>query len=194
MSESLQNLTDEALYHFVKNDNRRAYTELYERYKRPLLVYALKKVRDEEIAEDIVHDLMAKLWVNRDSIKLEGRFVGYIFKALRNKIIDHMSRSSHSQRYLDSLDSFAENYSDPADYKLREESFWNSIEQLLDKYSTNAQAIIRLRLQGYNNHEIAEKLNLSEKTIRNQQSAIVKYLKSKFPRILIFIFVIFWII
>jgi len=194
MSESLHILTDEELYHFVKNDNRRAYTELYERFKRPLLVYALKKVKEEEVAEDIVHDIMAKLWGNRDTIDLEGRFVGYIFKALRNKIIDHMSRSTHSQRYLDSLDSFAEHYTDPADYNLREESFWTGIEQLLNNYSGNAQAIVRLRMEGYNNHEIAEKLNLSEKTIRNQQSAIVKFLKSKFPRMLLMTFVIFLII
>lgn len=194
MSEPLNILTDEELYHFVKNDDRRAYTELYERFKRPLLVYALKKVKEEEVAEDIVHDLMAKLWVNRHHIDLDGRFVGYIFKALRNKIIDHISRSAYSQRYLDSLDAFADLYTDPADYKLREESFWKNIEQLLDKYGSNAQHIVRLRMQGYNNHEIGEKLNLSEKTIRNQQSAIIKFLKSKFPRMLLSVFVIFWII
>ncbi len=180
MSKSLCILTDEELYHFVKDNDRLAFTELYERYKRPLLVYVLKKV-NKQTAEDIVHDLLSKLWINRDNIDVHGRFVGYIFKALRNMVIDHMSRLSHSQRYLHSLDSSAEHHANIlTDYKLREESFLINMEQLLNKYSSNAQTIVKLRMQGYHNHEIAKKLNLSEKTVRNQQSAIIKYLKSKF--------------
>ncbi|MEH6305816.1 sigma-70 family RNA polymerase sigma factor [Olivibacter sp. CPCC 100613] len=186
--ESLSVLTDEELYDHVKNDDERAYTELYERFKRPLLVYALKKIKEEEAAEDIVHDVFVKLWVNRSKIELKGRFVGYIFKALRNRIIDHFARSTYAQQYLDSLESYSEQmFSSPADYKVREDSFWENIEQLLDKHSVNAPTIVRLRMDGYNNHEIAAHLNVSEKTVRNKQSTIIKYLKSKFTQIMVLV-------
>lgn len=192
--ESLSELSDEELYDHVKNDDERSYTELYERFKRPLLVYALKKVNGEEAAEDIVHDVFVKLWTNRDKIELKGRFVGYIFKALRNRIIDHFARSAHAQQYLDSLDAFSEQmFSSPADYKLREESFWENIEQVLDKYSVNAPTIVRLRMEGYNNHEIAAHLNVSEKTVRNKQSTIIKFLKSKLGQLMIFLFTLLFL-
>lgn len=189
MLESLHSLTDEELYSHVKNDNNRAYTELYERYKRPLLVYALKKIGEEEVAEDVVHDVFVKLWVNRDNIEMKGLFVGYIFKAVRNRIIDHIARTVHSRQYLESLEVFSEQLDSSADYKMREESFWQNIEQLLNKYSAHARTIVRLRMEGYNNHEIAEHLNVSEKTVRNQQSAILKYLKTKLLRVMILFFI-----
>ncbi|OOG19721.1 hypothetical protein BWD42_07405 [Sphingobacterium sp. CZ-UAM] len=191
MSDSLHILADEQLYTFVKEGNRAAYTELYERYKRPLLAFALKKVSADE-AEDIVHDLFAKLWSNRETIELQGHFVGYLFKALRNKIIDHIARSMQSQKYLTHLETFAERAAiSPTDFKLREDLFWKDIEKTLDKYSPRAQTIVRMRMEGFSNQEIADELNLSEKTIRNQQSSIIKYLRSKFPKVLLLMFVFF---
>ncbi|MDF2514911.1 MAG: sigma-70 family polymerase sigma factor [Sphingobacterium sp.] len=191
MSDSLHIIEDEQLYGFVKEGDRAAYTELYERYKRPLLAFALKKVKPDE-AEDIVHDLFVKLWSNRDTIQLQGHFVGYIFTALRNKIIDHMARVSQSQQYIASLESYVEQEAASAtDHKLREKLFWKSIEDVLDQYSPRAQAIVRMRMEGYSNQEIADQLNLSEKTIRNQQSSIIKYLRSKFPYIITWYFIFF---
>ncbi len=175
-------LTDEELYHFVRNDDRRAYTELYNRFRAPLLDYTLRKINKLDIAEDIVQDVFVKLWINRGHIDLEGHFVGYIYRTLRNAIFDYLSHSEHVQRYLNTVEPLTD-HGDPTDFKVREESLWNIIRQLLNQYSPNAQAIILLRMQGYKNNEIAKILNLSEKTIRNQQSAIIKYLKLKLPNL-----------
>ncbi|WP_343561671.1 sigma-70 family RNA polymerase sigma factor [Sphingobacterium sp.] len=190
MSQPLYKETDEILYNYVRANNQKAYNILYDRYKRPLSAFALKKVSIEE-AEDIVHDVLAKLWTNRDSIIIKEKLSAYVFRSLRNRILDHMARSDHYQRYRDSLVSFAEDQrsSFAADYSIREESFLNSVDAILLRHGPKSQTIIRMRMQGYNNHEIAEKLNLSEKTVRNQQSSILKYLRSKLP-----IFIFLWLI
>ncbi|TDS08909.1 RNA polymerase sigma factor [Sphingobacterium paludis] len=189
MSNFYKTKSDEELYELVKDDDRDAYTELYDRFKKPLLVFAYKKVGMDE-AEDLVHDLWIKLWHNRSSIKLERSFVSYIFGGLKNRILDHMSKVDHADKYVDHLKSYSSIYqhSDGADHQIREQLFWLQIEALLDHYGPKANSIIRLRMQGFNNHEIAEKLNLSEKTIRNQQSAIIKYLRSKLSILRIFLF------
>ncbi|WP_293945689.1 MULTISPECIES: RNA polymerase sigma factor [unclassified Sphingobacterium] len=176
-------LTDEELYHFVKNDDRRAYTELYNRFRAPLLDYTLRKINKSNIAEDIVQDVFVKLWINRGHIDLEGHFVGYIYRTLRNSIFDYLSHSIHVQRHLDSVEPLTDYEYNTTDFKVREESLWNIIRHLLDQYSPHAQPIVLLRMQGYKNPEIAKMLNLSEKTIRNQQSAIIKYLKLKIPNL-----------
>jgi len=183
-------LKDEDLYQLVslQNDDT-AFTELYNRYKRPLLAHAVSKVNQID-AEDLVHDLFIKLWVNRSSILIKEIFASYIFRSLRNRILDYMAHSTHVNKYLDSMKDFSLQNNFNADYKLREELFLNNIDKLLNKYGPKAQSIIRLRLQGYSNKEIAEKLNLAEKTVRNQYSIIIKYLKTKLIPILILIFVI----
>lgn len=175
-------LTDEELYHFIRNDDKQAYTELYNRFRGPLLDFTIKKINKLNIAEDIVQDVFVRLWINRGHINLDGHFVGYIYRTLRNAIYDYLARSEHEQRYLDTVAPLTD-YGYTTDFKMREESLWNIIRHLLNQYSPHAQTIVLFRMQGYKNCEIAEMLNLSEKTIRNQQSAIIKYLKLKLPNL-----------
>ncbi|WP_270088403.1 RNA polymerase sigma factor [Sphingobacterium sp. SYP-B4668] len=187
---SIKKISDEKLFDFVKEGDRRAYEELYDRYKRPLVAYALKKMNEDE-AYDLIHDLWLRIWEKRETLDIKGTVVSYLFKAVRNRIIDFMAKSAHSQRYLASVELEGSSLGgDKADYQLREKMFMKQIEQVLNKYSDKAHSIVRLRMQGYNNHEIAEKLNLSEKTIRNQHSSILKFLKAKFPYMLLFILLI----
>lgn len=182
---SIGKYSDEELFGLVREGDRRAYEELYDRYKRPLVAYALKKMNEEE-AYDLIHDLWLRIWEKRETLDIKGTVVSYLFKATRNRMIDFMARSAHSQRYLASVEITAASPEvKKADYELREKMFMSQIEQVLNKYSDKAHSIVRLRMQGYNNHEIAEKLNLSEKTIRNQHSSILKFLKTKFPHMLV---------
>ena len=180
---------DEDLYQIVSSQNdEAAFTELYNRYKRPLIAHALSKVNQTE-AEDLIHDLFIKLWHNRSTITITEKFSSYIFRALRNRILDFMSHAAHVHKYLDSLEDFSlKYYSNLADYKLREELFLNEVDKLLNRYGPKAQSIIRLRMQGYTNTEVAEILNLSEKTVRNQYSVLIKHLRTKLTLLLVLIF------
>lgn len=185
---SIKKYSDERLFDFIKQGDRRAYEELYDRYKRPLVAYVLKKLNKED-TYDLIHDLWGRIWEKRETLEVKGTVVSYLFKAARNGIIDHMAKSVHSQRYLSSIETIVTpNWESKADYQVREKMFMNQIEQVLNKYSDKAQSIVRLRMEGYNNTEIAEKLSVSEKTIRNLSSSILKFLKSKLPYIILIIF------
>ncbi len=186
---SIKKYSDEKLFDFIKQGDRRAYEELYDRYKRPLVAYVLKKMNKED-AHDLIHDLWGRIWERRETLDVKGTVVSYLFKAARNGIIDHMAKSVHSQRYLSSIEATVPHNDGgiKADYQLREKMFKKQIEQVLNKYSDKALSIVRLRMEGYNNTEIAEKLSVSEKTIRNLSSSILKFLKSKLPYVILFIF------
>ena len=179
-------LSDEALYAYVKSGDRDAFTEIYQRYKKPLLVYALQKVASF-VAEDLIHDLFVKLWDKRESITINEKFDAYIFRALRNRIIDFLAHSVHVQKYQDSLNEFSlQHYADLPDFKLREESFLANIDLLLLKFGSQYQQIMRMRVQGFSNQEIADELGMSEKTVRNKYVLILKHIKHKLP-VLLFI-------
>lgn len=182
---NLEHLLDDELYALMLEDKRAAFHVVYDRYKAAMLLYAAKRV-PLEIAEDLVHDVFIRVWNNRDEIDISEKFAGYLFKSLRNIIIDHMAKDSNAQRYLDALSSFAQSYSmDRADDKLRETLFLEGIQMLLQHFNPQYLEIFKLRIEGYSNPEIAERLGLSEKTVRNQYSIILKYLKDKLPFLLI---------
>ncbi len=181
-------LSDEYLYTLVNQDKQHAYHEIYERYKAAMLVYAAKRV-PMDVAEDLVQDIFVKLWNNRFTVIIEEKIVGYLFKALRNRILDYMDRDENAKKYINSLDDFKYQYSTQyADEKLRAESFLNYIQNLLIQYGPQYHRILQMRMEGYSNQEIADLLGLSEKTIRNNYSSILKIIRSKFSCLLLFLF------
>ncbi|WP_312138766.1 sigma-70 family RNA polymerase sigma factor [Sphingobacterium sp.] len=185
MTVPIQN-TDEGLVELIHQNQTTAFHELYERYKAAMLIFASQRV-SRDAAEDLVQDVFLSLWKNRGQLEIKERIGGYLFKALRTKIIDHMSKGVHAQKYLDSIDDFAKSHTG-TDAKVREETFLRRIEELLRRCGPQYQTILKMRLEGYNNQEIADSLGLSEKTVRNQSSNLMKVLRSKLSTWILFIF------
>lgn len=182
------NLSDKVLCEMIAEDHRHAFHALYERYKAALLMYTVRRVGEQD-AEDLVHDVFTRVWNNRASLTLRDEFVGYLFKAMRNRIIDHYAKVEHVKIYIDHLSVYAESFSfDLADNHLREQSFRDAIYAMLRQYGPQYQAILKLRTEGYSNPEIAKILGLSEKTIRNKYSSILKIIRAKLSCFLLFLF------
>lgn len=184
----LQYLIDEELVILVSKNQRAAFHTIYDRYKTAMLAYAAKRV-PMEIAEDLVHDVFIRFWNNRNTVEITERFSGYLFKSLRHILIDYIGKTHREQVYIDSLTDFAFSFSyERTDDKIREELFLKSIYSLLEDFNAQYIAIFELRYQGYTNHEIADQLGISEKTVRNKYSILTKYLKDKIPFLLLFIY------
>lgn len=180
-------ISDEDLLADVVNDQRLAFNELYERYKAVMLLYTSKRLKGDH-AEDIVHDVFVKIWNNRHQLRMDERFAAYLFKALRSRIIDFMAKDSNAKKYLDSLESYSYSISSSkADEKLRSETFLENIYKHLEKYGPQYQTILKMRMEGYSNQEIADELGLTEKTIRNQSWSLMKILRAKLSIFLIFL-------
>lgn len=180
-------LTDEELFDLIKQDQQLAFNELYNRYKKPMVGLALK-LDDDDAVEDIVHDLFIKLWTNRENIQINQQFKSYIYRALRNKILDYFAHQLHERKYLDSLRHFGETFVDSADFHIREKQFLVELDRLMDKYPPQDKIILKMRMDGYTNTEIADHLGLSEKTIRNKYSLIIKASGGKLKILTIFYF------
>lgn len=177
----LEHLRDEELQALIVEDKRKAFHTLYERYKTAMLYYAAKRV-SLDVAEDLVHDVFVGVWNNRNQIEFKEKFVGYLFRSLRHRVIDSISKDANAQKYVDNLALFlTERDTDKADYKLREELFMKGIYALIENFKPQYLDVFKLRMEGFTNPEIALKLSISEKTVRNQYSILLKYLKERLP-------------
>lgn len=178
--------TDDELLALILKNQTTAFRELYDRYKAAMLLFAAQRVH-ADLAEDLVQDVFLNLWKNRSKLEIQERISGYLFKALRSRIIDNMAKNSHAKKYLDSIDAFAQSHM-PTDAKVREETFMDSIEALLKRCGPQYQSILRMRIEGFSNQEIADALGISEKTVRNQSSNLMKILRSRLSNCILFLF------
>lgn len=177
---------DELLIAINKND-KYAFAEFYHRYKKPLYLYGLKKLGNPDEVDDLLQDLFTSLWVNREKIDFNKEISSYLYVSLRNKIIDFIAKSKNRNVYEESVRNFSEGFENTTDFKVRTQIFMEQIDLLLKEHPNLQQRIFKMRFyQNMDNREIASELGISEKTVRNQLSILLKVLRVKI-RILFFL-------
>ena len=156
---------------------------LFEEHYTHLCNYAFSIVNDFDVAEDIVQDLFANLWVNRNRIKIKTKVSAYLLRSVYNACLDHHKhgkvRSQFRQQILRKDESnFQESLND---FELPER-----IDRAIEELPTECRKIfIMSRFEGRKYHEIASLLNISENTVDTQIRRALKQLRDKLKDYLI---------
>lgn len=177
-------LNDQQLVALLKEDNRDAFTEIYKRYGKDLTRFTVahSRLHDLDEAGDILHDLFVWLWERRHQLDAALNLKSYLYTATRYRVIDHIRKNSSHQRYAAFLQALETSYAQSADQQLEAKELQKALEDSLSKLSPRIQEIYRLsRHEHLSVKQIAEKLGISEQTVKNQLTTALKYLKEALP-------------
>lgn len=182
--------TDEALLPLLQQGDREAYTEIYNRYQGLLYVFAYNRLKNREEAKDIIHELFLKLWLDRAFLHITGRLSVYLYTAVRNRIINAITHQQIANRYIDSFLSYVEQIDyQSADHLARH----NDLQAFIEKEITGLQPRMRevfelSRNTNLSRREIAEKLGVSEETVKSHMHNALKVLKARLGDLLFLAF------
>ncbi|WP_317125917.1 RNA polymerase sigma factor [Pedobacter chitinilyticus] len=184
-------ISDEDLVLLLNNGDRLAFTQLYERYKYLLYVHALRRLRNEAEAEDLIHDLFATIWNRHETLNLKGRLQGYLYTAVRNRIFKLMAHKNVESEYISSFHQAIEPTANITDYLVREAQMAAMIEKEIAALPPKMREVFELsRKQHLSHKEIAEQLNISEQTVSKQVTNALKILKTRLGLLFYLIFLI----
>ena len=158
---------EEQLLAALKRGDKDAFALIYNAYvgKSYNFVYAL--VKDEETAKDIVQDTFIKVYLKRDTISKVSSFSSYLFKMLRNAVMDHFDSEIVRLRYLARL-QHSEDFADVVNERMNVNELSEQIESALARMPKQRQHIFRLsRYKGVPNQEIARMFGISKRTVEN---------------------------
>ncbi|WP_316790905.1 RNA polymerase sigma-70 factor [Pedobacter frigoris] len=186
-------LTDQELIAMLRSGDNKAYTEIYNRYKRLLYLFAFRRLGDKEEVWDIIHEVFLSLWQNHEGLVISYTLSTYLHSAVRNKIANLIAHKQVSIRYLDSFSEFLstipESY--PTDYLVRHHELELLIEKEIQALPVKMKAVFELsRKTGYTRKQIAEELGLSEETVKGHMHQALKKLKVKFGSMMSLIFLV----
>ena len=174
------NWTDEKLLELTREDNRVAFTELYERYWKKLFVIAANKLKDIAVAEELTQDILADVWQRRYSIRITTTFSAYLAVAMKYKVIDYLARQSHRNRYEEYMLINGNRYDDSTENWLSFEELRGRLEKLVSALPEKCRVIYQLsREQGYSNKRIATEQSISEKTVEAHLGKALKTIRSR---------------
>jgi RNA polymerase sigma-70 factor (ECF subfamily) len=180
LNTEYQHLSDIELASLLPGDDEFAYTEIYNRYHAALYIHAFNKLGNREDARDLVHDLFIGLWNSRCKLLLKTTLSAYLYTAVRYKVFDLISHQNVATRYITSIQEFSEKDNCNTDYLVREKEFLAIIEKEIAALPPKMRAIFELSRKGNLSHkQIAEKLTLSEATVKKQVNNSLKILRKK---------------
>lgn len=153
----------------LRKDSEQAFREIYDRYWKVLYETAFRKTTADD-ASDLVQDIFLYLWKNRHTILLEVQLNTYLQAALRHKIIDLYRLRSVRERYYAQI--FPSGALSGNEYELKELNL--VIRSAINRMPSRMREIFLLNRDGdLPSAAIAEKLSLSDQTIRNQISTAI---------------------
>ena len=69
-----------------------AFEAMFRAYYQPLYRFAHSYLHEREAAEDVVHDVLFRIWERRAQWDIEGSLKTYLFTATRNRVLDYLRR------------------------------------------------------------------------------------------------------
>ncbi|MBN8879846.1 MAG: RNA polymerase sigma-70 factor [Sphingobacteriales bacterium] len=178
--KTCETLSDNELLLLLQKDNHTAFTEIYNRFKGLLIVHAYNKLNNRDEAKDIVQELFATVWDNRRELQIRETLSGYLYTAIRNRVIKYISRKKSERHYLETLNKVVEANNSPTDYLVREHQLSKLIEDEIDQLPSKMKACFLLsRKHNLSHREIAEELGISELTVKKQVANALKVLRTK---------------
>lgn len=172
-------LTDLELLPLSKEGNQEAFSELYSRYWHALYIYACKMLGSDD-AEDVIQEVFTSIWLNGNELRIKSSVASYLYSAVRYKIFDHFDRRKVRANYVDSLQHFADKGEYISDNYIREKELARLIEAEIRLLPEKMRQVFEMSRKEYlSQKEIAERLSISNTTVKKQISNAVKILRVK---------------
>ena len=162
-------LTDRELVAASREGNDEAFRALFDKYWDDLYVIASRRVASPEDIKDLLQEVFLSLWKNISTIVIIDSLGGYLYTALRNKIINYYEKREsdlHAMLNRPFIPSAAENL---AWANLKTTELRKLIEAEILKLPPQMKQVFQLsREEQLTNQEIAELLSLAPQTVKNQ--------------------------
>ena len=164
--------TDEQLLASLRNGDAGAFTEIYERYWDKLLAYTMRVIRRQPDAEDIVQELFVSIWRRRHELEIERALSTYLYNSVRYLAIRHIEKNSTYSDYLQRLAlriAVEEGLVPGVEAEIFGRELGAQIDKLILQLPEKMREVFILSRQHHLSYkEIADRLSISEETVRKQ--------------------------
>jgi RNA polymerase sigma-70 factor (ECF subfamily) len=145
-------------------------------------VFSSHIIHDDDSAEEIVQDFFVRLWEKRNQIHIETSVKNYFFRSVKNLCLNHIQHDKTKIRYSQHVRTEGEKQTSGEDLFF-EMDLSEKIEESINSLPEKRQEIFRLsREEGLKYREIADRLNISVKTVEAQMGLAIKTLREKLKK------------
>ena len=171
---------DEAVFEQVFKTN---YKNLY--------AYAFTILKDEDVAEDTVQQVFFKLWDRSDKLSFSGSIVAYLYRAVHNESLNFLKHQKVKEEHRLHVAYSMNNKPEQPQGKMISKELENRFREALTELPEQCRTVFQLsRFEDMKYKEIADKLDISVKTVENHMGKALKFLRTKLVDFLPLLFIL----
>lgn len=174
----------------IKSGDEKAFEYVFKSYYALLCTYAFDLVKDDGLAEDVVQEILIKVWENRGKIDIQTSLKAYLYRSVYNHCINLLKHlrvvKNLEDRYTEDVLSNAEFTLLTEEYPL-DDYFYEGLERDIDEAITSLPEQCRIifqmsRFENLSYEEIARKLDISVNTVKTQIRRALEKLRTSIKK------------
>lgn len=162
----------------LQENEEDALTIIYKEYWEIMYLAAYNLVKDKSVCEDIVQEVFISLWQRREKIQIKVSLKSYLYTSTVYKVYDYFDKN---KKMLNSeLFNHFENKIETSnpETKLMHEELIRHFDFIVETLPDKCKEVYKLSRESMlSNKEIAEQLNISQRTVEGHISKALKILK-----------------
>ena len=178
----------------ISNNDEFAFMAFFDLYSKKVYQFIFKFIKEKSESEDLTQIVFIKLWEKRGMLNKVESVNGFVFTIAHRIVIDHFRLVQTKNKNLISNEYENDESSTTltAEDLINKHEFEKIYNKAIDSLPPKRKAIFILsRHEGLTNKQIAERLDISVKTVENQMTSALLFLKDYFKQSDFILFIVF---
>lgn len=174
-------LTDLELLNRFRSGDDKAFGVIYEKFYAALCFFALRLTNDRAAAEDIVQEILCKLWQKHQDFEDLGAIKAFLYISTRNACMNHLVAVQRKEKHHLELEKMPLQQTEVNEVIYAEAL--REITAALGSLPDQCAKVMRMLYQeGLRPQEIADSLGITVSTVYNQRMRGVAILRSRLSK------------
>jgi len=157
----------------------KAYEMFFKTHYNHLCNYANTFLKDRDEAEEVVQNSFATLWEKRQTIQISGSVKSYMFSMVQNNSLNVLKHEKVKQKHVGEVLATTKE-ADTDDPEIHAVELEERIFSALQKLPEKCRMVFKLsRFEELKYAEIADKMEISIKTVENQMGKALRLMREE---------------
>lgn len=184
-------LPDQQIASLLVKRDEAAFEQVFKTHYKNLYAYAFTILKNEDEAEETVQQVFFKLWDRSDQLSISGPIAAYLYRAVHNESLNFLKHQKVKEGHRLHVAYTMKNNSEQPQGRMISKELESKFRDALNELPEQCRTVFQLsRFEDMKYKEIADKLDISVKTVENHMGKALKLLRIKLVDYLPFLFIL----
>jgi RNA polymerase sigma-70 factor (ECF subfamily) len=166
---------EEKIWEHIQRRDGQTFENYYKEHYKFFFLAACRYLRDPGLAQEIVNDVFIKLWQDAGTITIQSSLKSYIYRSIVNRSLNELDRNKRERQSQVELSRRLQQHSESKE--MEENELRIKLFRAIDQLPEQARKVFMMsRFEELKQQEIANRLNISIKTVKNHITYALKQL------------------